>query len=372
MAYYLLFFLLGVLGSFLLTPWAIWIAKRVQAIRYPPSLMKDKVTGEHRIIAYRRHLEKPPTPLMGGLSYIVTFFILVAIGMVFSNKINFFSGDVSGYILWFVGALMLFSMGIIDDIYDIPGIYQFSIHALAIITFMLSTFDIIMIHVPFVGNVYVNWLSWHPAPYISFVIPGDIIAGIIIYILLFGLKLQAGVDGLMEGSTAIGLLFIFINALLLGHFVSAFMAIVLSGALLGFWFYNAHPSVVFSGSTGKSVIGYLVATLAIIGEAKFSVILGAFALPILDMLYVLTKRFLKYKNIRKMFVISDRNHFHYRLMKLGFSEWGVDVFEYLYTFFAGLFLTIIPKDFKSLALVLVWTVTIAIILYVNKKAKNTR
>ncbi len=237
---------------------------------------------------------------------------------------------------------------------------------------MLSSFDIIMVHVPFLGNVYVNWLVLKPTSYISLVIPGDLIAGILIYFLLFGLKLQAGIDGLMEGSTAIGLLFVFINAYLLGHYVAAFMAIVLAGALLGFWFYNAHPSVVFSGSTGKSVIGYLVATLAIIGEAKFSVILGAFALPILDMFYVLFKRFLKYKNIKKMFIISDRTHFHYRLMALGLNEWQINIFEYIYTFLAGLVLTLTPSSYKTLSLVLVWGITIGTILYVNAKSYNVR
>ena len=372
MVYYIAFFFLASLTSFFLTPWAIWLAKKLQAIRYPPSLMRDKVKGVHRIIAYRRHLEKPPTPLMGGLAYVVTFFIAVAVGMVVSNQINFFPKDLASYAMWFAGAVALFILGIVDDIYDLPGVYQFSVHIFAITLFMLSSFDIIMVHVPFLGNVYVNWLVLKPTSYISLVIPGDLIAGILIYFLLFGLKLQAGIDGLMEGSTAIGLLFVFINAYLLGHYVAAFMAIVLAGALLGFWFYNAHPSVVFSGSTGKSVIGYLVATLAIIGEAKFSVILGAFALPILDMFYVLFKRFLKYKNIKKMFIISDRTHFHYRLMALGLNEWQINIFEYIYTFLAGLVLTLTPSSYKTLSLVLVWGITIGTILYVNAKSYNVR
>jgi len=367
--YYLTFFLLAFFMSFLLTPWAIWLAKRLQAIRYPPSLVANKIKGEHRIIAYRRHLEKPPTPLMGGFAYILTFFILVVLGMLVSKSINFTPQNIWSYALWALGALSLFVLGILDDKYEFAGIYQFLTHAFAILLFVLSAFDIVVINIPILGNIRVDWLVWKSSVF-SIVLPGDLISVVIIYMMLYALKFQAGVDGLMEGSTFIGLLFTFLSALSLAHYTSAFMAIILAGGLLGFVIYNFNPALVFSGSTGKSVIGYLVATLAIIGESKFTVILGVFALPIIDMIYVLTKRFLKYKNIKKMFIISDRTHFHYRLMKLGLTEKQICLFEYIYTALAGGLLLLSSESIKPFTFLFIWLVTFVIILYVNKKAES--
>ena len=372
MIYYLVFFVVAGIASFLLTPWAIWIAKKFRAIRYPPSLAMHKVKKERSVDVYvstRKHFGKPPTPLMGGLAYVLTFFILVAVGMVFSDFINFGASTISAYFLWFIGALILFVTGIVVDKKDISSTTQLFMYFVAIFVFILSTFDIVVVNIPFLGNVHVDWWFWQPFRWLSLVFPGDLITLGLIFIMLYALKFQAGVDGLMEGNTIVGLLFVFASALMLHHSVTAFMAIVLAGALLGFLFYNFYPARVFSGATGKSIVGYLVATLAIIGEAKLVVILGVFALPVLDMIYVLVKRFLRYKSVKKALITSDRTHFHHNLLALGLTERQVCLFEYTYTAVSGLILVSLPMSLKTYGGVAILLITLVLIIYVNIKNK---
>lgn len=371
MGYYLGFFIAAAVICYFITPIIMRLAWAAKLVKHPAEIEKSKKPPKslHQIIEYStKYFPKRPVALAAGGAYAITFLFLGAIGMYISKYINLNPEYLGAYGLWFTGVLVLLILGLIDDMFDLPGIYQFIAHFSAIILFVLSAFDVKLLHLPIVGIWNLDWWHFGYNHIISIVLPGDIFAAALIFIMLYSLKFQAGVEGVMEGSTAIALIFLFINALSMGYKFGAFLYIVLAGSLVGFIPHALYPAKVLSGSVGKSVIGYMVATLTVIGGASFSVLLGVFALPIVDMLYVLTKRFLRYKSIKKMFVISDQTHFHYRLMHAGLNEKQVDFFEFAYTSMIGIAMALTKRYFKPWTMLAAWLISFILILYVNSKS----
>ena len=76
------------------------------------------------------------------------------------------------------------------------------------------------------------------------------------------------------------------------------------------------------GDTGSNLLGYLLATVAVLGALKTNAVVALFfplivlAVPILDGGFVIAKR-LKY---RRPVYAADRWHFHHRMANIGFSQ----------------------------------------------------
>ena len=76
------------------------------------------------------------------------------------------------------------------------------------------------------------------------------------------------------------------------------------------------------GDTGSNLLGYLLATIAVLGALKTNAVVALFfplivlAVPILDSGFVIAKR-LKY---RRPIYEADRWHFHHRMANIGFSQ----------------------------------------------------
>ena len=84
------------------------------------------------------------------------------------------------------------------------------------------------------------------------------------------------------------------------------------------------------GDTGSNLLGYLLATVAVLGALKTNAVVALFfplivlAVPILDGGFVIAKR-LKY---RRPVYSADRWHFHHRMANIGFSQRRTLVYLY--------------------------------------------
>jgi UDP-GlcNAc:undecaprenyl-phosphate GlcNAc-1-phosphate transferase len=84
------------------------------------------------------------------------------------------------------------------------------------------------------------------------------------------------------------------------------------------------------GDTGSNLLGYLLATVAVLGSLKTNAVVALFfplivlAVPILDGGFVIAKR-LKYG--RPVYA-ADRSHFHHRMANIGFSQRRTLVYLY--------------------------------------------
>ncbi len=100
------------------------------------------------------------------------------------------------------------------------------------------------------------------------------------------------------------------------------LALALAGSIMGFLRYNTYPAELFLGDTGSQFLGFsaITASLALTQQQSTALspllpllILG---FPVLDTLAVMAQRFAE----KKPLFSADKNHFHHRLMGLGFHH----------------------------------------------------
>lgn len=135
------------------------------------------------------------------------------------------------------------------------------------------------------------------------------------------INLADGLDGLAGGISLLGFCSIGYLAYLQNQAVLVLVAISLAGALFGFLRFNTHPASLFMGDTGSQLLGFSAVTLSIVltqGNTALSPLLPLIILgfPVLDTLTVMADRVAR----RKSPFSADRNHFHHRLMRFGFTH----------------------------------------------------
>ena len=135
------------------------------------------------------------------------------------------------------------------------------------------------------------------------------------------LNLMDGLDGLCSGIGFWATLAFVAVALANGNPVLAYTAMPLSGALLGFLFFNFNPATVFLGDSGALLTGFLLGCFGIIWTGHRVTALNAtflvfvLCVPLLDLGLSIARRLLKNHPI----FAADRGHIHHRLLDLGFS-----------------------------------------------------
>ncbi len=100
------------------------------------------------------------------------------------------------------------------------------------------------------------------------------------------------------------------------------LALALAGSIMGFLRYNTYPAELFLGDTGSQFLGFsaITASLALTQQQSTALspllpllILG---FPVLDTLAVMAQRLAEGRPLFS----ADKNHFHHRLMGLGFHH----------------------------------------------------
>jgi UDP-GlcNAc:undecaprenyl-phosphate GlcNAc-1-phosphate transferase len=139
------------------------------------------------------------------------------------------------------------------------------------------------------------------------------------------LNFMDNMNGLCAGLGAIGSWYFAWSAAVHGQYLVALIALMTSGALLGFLPYNFPKATVFLGDAGSHLIGYLLAVLAILPHfyskadpnvwAVLSPLL-ILAVPLGDLVWVII---LRWREGRPIY-IGDTNHLSHRLVKRGCSR----------------------------------------------------
>src|SRR5690606_34845846 len=100
-----------------------------------------------------------------------------------------------------------------------------------------------------------------------------------------------------------------------GNPLGAVVAAALSGALIGFLFYNRPPATIYLGDAGSMVIGLFVGVISIWGAVKGSALVSfapmmVLTLPLFDSAVAILRRVLTGRGI----FATDRGHLHHRLL----------------------------------------------------------
>ncbi|MBN1915938.1 undecaprenyl/decaprenyl-phosphate alpha-N-acetylglucosaminyl 1-phosphate transferase [Candidatus Dojkabacteria bacterium] len=297
--------------AFALTPIAGKIAKLIKAIDLPASQRKR----DDKTLAQRLH--KVAKPRLGGFAIIIAFL-----------TISLTSTSHSPFLLSLtIGIIILTTIGILDDIFELPGKTQLLAQVVAAICVITGGTTISSIQV---AGLSLNFDLWSTSinffGYVyNFVFPADLITIGWILTLVNALNWVGGIDALEESVSFIAAVTLMFLGVKTGNMEVALLSMALAGSIAGFIPFNFPPSKILSGTAGDTVLGFTIATLAITGGGKISAAVLILIIPLIDMAWVLIGRIRKnhLKNPLELLAISDRTHLHHRLLDLGFNDKAV-------------------------------------------------
>jgi len=145
----------------------------------------------------------------------------------------------------------------------------------------------------------------------------------------------SGVEGQLPGFVSISAIFIGILGMKYSSDLTQWPVIILAftvaGAYSGFLPYNFYPQKIMPGYSGKSLAGLLLAVLSILSGAKLATLIFLLGLPMLDAIFVLIYRLIHHKSP----FVSDNNHLHHQLLKLGWGRRRISVFYWSLSLILG-------------------------------------
>ena len=232
---------------------------------------------------------------IGGMAVYLAFIIGAAIFLKADRQINAI----------LVGGFIVFSIGFLDDIYDLLPKVK-----------LLAEFVATTILV-FYGDVSLKRFSIPFLPDMQF----DYLATLVTFIWVIGItnaiNLIDGLDGLCAGISTIVLVVIAFTSVSFQRQDIASISILLAGAICGFLCYNFHPASIFMGDCGALFIGFMISAISLLGfgyKSSAFFTLGApivmLAIPIMDTMIAILRRKLK----KKKFSEADKEHLHHTLM----------------------------------------------------------
>ncbi len=294
-----LYFLFGFFLSSFFTPFAISFGKKVGII--------DKPKDEQG----RQKVHKLPTPRSGGLAVYLT---LVVIFLFLRN----FSEQMIGLL---IGASVVFFGMSLDDKFHLSVGKKFGIQFVAVFAVVLFGIKFDFVTNPFTHKiVYLGWC-------------GILFTIIWIVGITNALNFIDGLDGLASGVAAISSVTLTFVAIYKGDISMALLLLALSGSLVAFLIYNFHPARIFLGDSGAELLGFLLATISVIGAYKtatffiMAVPLFTLGIPIAEVFTSILRR--AKKDISPFHY--DTDHMHYKLLKKGWSQQKIALFYYMLT-----------------------------------------
>lgn len=350
-------FILGMVTSLILTPIIGYIANKYDITYVPQKGRKDNDNPE-------KALHRGITPSLGGLA--ITIPVVITILILF--QLDSFTIPV------LISLLILIIGATLDDIFNLPAKAQITYQAIAALIIATSILDLSSI--PFF-NFDLNLLTYNYSLLgleQSISLPGDIILFIWLLVCLNAVKWTAGSPGIIESNSFIIFSLIFIISVRYASTFSSTLSILIAGSLFIFLIFAFPPQKIMTGSAGKSVYGFLICILALIADAKISTTIMLLILPLIDFIYVITKRYLTYrpKNLMKLMSLNGPDHLHHQLLKLDLSRKQIVLIEMSATLFLGSFAILATGALKYFALIIITALSIAFIVYINIKASQPR
>lgn len=286
----LLMFLAAFAVSVICTPLAIKLAPKIGAVDVP----KDA-----------RRVHTKPMPRFGGMAI---FIGTMAVIMAFLEK----DSQLWGVIL---SGTLMYLVGVVDDLKGIPAKVKL-LGQIACAT-ILYCFSIRI-------TTMANLLPWGPGlirfpVVISFLVTVVWIVGV-----TNAVNLIDGLDGLAAGVCCIASLSIAYTAHLHDRMTTCSIMSALAGACVGFLMFNFNPAKIFMGDSGSLFLGYMLASVSLLGDTPLKsttalatlVPICVLALPLFDTTFAILRRLVTHRPIME----ADRGHLHHRIMAIGWGQ----------------------------------------------------
>jgi UDP-GlcNAc:undecaprenyl-phosphate GlcNAc-1-phosphate transferase len=300
-----------------------------------------KIGIKYKILDYpdKRKIHNVAVPRSGGIAMVSVFIIIIIFNILLKTVLL----EIFLKIIW--AFIILVFLGIYDDLKNInPRIkLLFQIIVASIIYF--NGIKIFRISNPLGGEIYL-------AGTISFIFTVIWVVG-----LINAINFIDGMDGLAAGTILISNIFLSIISLTSKNYLVLNLSIILIGICVGFLFYNFPPAKIFMGDTGSMFLGFIMATISIIGNRKGEVGITLLIpiilllLPIFDTLSAIFRRIKSKKSIFK----PDRKHIHHKLLEVGITYKNVLYLLYLINIYLGLIALLslkLPREYLFLIFII--------------------
>lgn len=245
-------FLIAFLLGFVLIPW-------LRKLKFGQTILD---------IGPAWHKSKQGTPIMGGIMFIISTIVSVAVVLLTDYFMggNLFASEhimpdtlkvklVAGVVL----ALGLGLVGFADDYIKVvkkrnlglTEIQKTIPQVILIVAYLVALYmnGLTYMKIPFVGVVDLKWFFW-------------IFGVAVIYGAVNAVNFTDGVDGLCASVTSVAAISFCVAALMTKFFGISILAAALAGGCLGYLIWNYYPSKVMMGDTGSMFLGGMVVALA--------------------------------------------------------------------------------------------------------------
>lgn len=323
-----------------------------------------------------RKVHREPIAYLGGFGILMGFLMgLVVFGL--RNPLAILQNE-ARLVAVIGGAVAIFAVGLWDDVRRMKAVTKLLFQILVGLAMWMSGLRVVQVSagtisaVPGLGDETIG-LAHLPSILVTV---GWYVA------LMNAMNLIDGLDGLAGGVATIsalsvmgvGLAVLPTDAIVFGAAIAALVA----GSCLGFLVFNWHPARIFLGDAGSLLLGYLLATAALIGSTKASTLqamlvpLVAVGLPLFEAAFSFLRRALRGTSPFK----PDRRHLHHRLLDLGLSQQRVVLVLLFATAFLGINSVLLARAGSMLVLLNVAFLGIGLILlienlrYLERKRTN--
>jgi len=345
------FYLFPIISAFFLTAFFAWCVKKI----FPHVGLLDHPE--------RYKLKRKPIPYPGGLA----IFLGITLSLIFFLPLD---RHLIGVLL---AATLITTVSFIDDLHPISPWLRLGFQFLAALILINAGIKIFTITNPFGGVINLD-LPFHFAILGNIFTLGNLANLFLIFwilMLMNTINWLDGVSGLVSGISAIAALIIFFLAIRQNfHFFdqtqTATLAAIVFGSTSAFWFFDFHPPKILIGDTGTMLLGFLLATLAVLSGAKIATAFLVLGLPILDAGWVILRRIIN----KQSPLHGDMGHLHHRLIAAGASEKKAILIIYFFAATFGLSALFLNSFGKFIAIIILFLAMIALEIFTHFKSKN--
>lgn len=321
------FWLTGILSFFLM------VCLCVLAMEFFPKLgLMDRPS--------RYGLSRSPIPYYGGILIYIAFVVMTIFLVPLDKHV----------VALLVGATLIFAVGFLDDLLNLSPFIRLVVQFVAGVVLVVGGVGILSINLPFVGTLVLS----EPV-YNGVMILSALFTVFWVMAVLNTMNFVDGIGGLSSGVTFVAGLTIFALSIHPGIHENpesqvgvATIALIIAMISLAFLLFDFPKPKILMGDSGSTLLGFIIATLAIFSGGKVATAFLVLGIPILDMIWVVVRRTLK----GKKFWHGDLLHLHHRLLGINLSEKLVVLIYLVVTALFGIFaVTFVTTEQKLFILV---------------------
>ena len=301
-------------------------------------------------------MHRTAIPRLGGLALYISCLTALSLLPFLDNLLTQTLSDRhSDSLTIFIPATLVLILGVYDDLRGTNAIFKFVGLGMIASLFYALGGRIDALSIPLFGSTELP-------PLISFLFTIVWLVGI-----TNAFNLIDGIDGLASGAA------LFSSLVILGVSVSQerplmiVVSLVLCGSVAGFLRYNFNPASIFLGDSGALFIGFLLASMSVLGTQKATTAVAifvpilAFGFPVVDTAMTMGRRLIS----RKPVFQGDNEHIHHMLLARGWSQRRVALVLYGVCALFGLLALMFPATGSKLTGFMLFVISVAVIVAVG-------